>query len=117
MTRRQWTHATAAYLAEHTKPTDTFFTKFGDISGVFREAGVHFKRTLTWDDFPEWQAAVNRPDLFLWEDWVVAECGDSVDETVHRARAFGVHYDLATEISVPYATTIEIYRRHEYPLR
>ncbi len=117
LARRQWTHATAAYLATHARSTDTFFTTFGDISGVFREAGIHFHRTLTWDDSPEWQAAVNRPDLFLWEDWVVAQSGDPVDETVHRARNLGVHYDLVTEISVPGARTIEIYRRHEYPLR
>ena len=117
LARRKWTHAAADYLTAHTKQTDTFFTTFGDISGIYREAGIHFTRTLTWDDLPEWQAAVNRPDLFLWEDWVVAQCGDVVDEAVHRARTLGVHYDLATEISVPGSESIEIYRRHEYPLR
>ena len=101
----------------HAKSTDTFFTTFGDISGIFRETGIHFGRTLTWDDSPEWQAAVNRPDLFLWEDWAVAQRGDPVDETIHRARILGVHYDLATEISVPKAIPIEIYHRHEYSLR
>ena len=117
LARRAWTHAAAAYLQANAKPTDTFFTTFGDISAIFREAGIRFERTLTWDDNPEWPAAVNRPDLFLWEDWVVAQCGDQADETVHRARALGVHYDLATEISVSGATSIEIYRRHEYPVR
>jgi hypothetical protein len=117
VSRRPWTHAAAAYLVEHTKPTDTFFSTFGDISGVFREAGIPFRRTLTWDDFPEWQAAVNRPDLFLWEDWAVAQCGDPVDRTVLRAGEVGVHYDLAVEINVPGGEPIEIYRRHEYPLR
>jgi len=115
--RRAWTHDAAAYLETHANPTDTFFSTFGDISGIFREAGIHFTRTLTWDDFPEWQAAVNRPDLFLWEDWAVAQRGDAVDETLHRARIIGIHYDLATEISVPGATPIGIYRRHEYPVR
>jgi len=117
LARRPWTFAAADYLTVHAKSTDTFFTTFGDISAVFREAGIHFKRTLTWDDAMEWQAAVNRPDLFLWEDWAIAQKGDEVDQTVKRARAVGVHYDLATEISVPGATPIEIYRRHEYSLR
>ena len=115
--RRAWTHAAASYLEAHAQPTDTFFTTFGDVSGIFREAGIHFSRTLTWDDFPEWQAAVNRPDLFLWEDWVVAQCGDPVYETLNRARILGVHYDWAAEISVTGATPIEIYRRHEYSFR
>jgi hypothetical protein len=115
--RRAWTHQAASYLAAHAGPNDTFFTTFSDISGIFREAGIHFGRTLTWDDSPEWQAAVNRPDLFLWEDWAVAQCGDVVDETIHRARILGVHYDLATQISVPGAESIEIYHRHEYPFR
>ncbi len=115
--RRAWTHSAASYLEMHAKSTDSFFTTFGDISGIFRETGIHFGRTLTWDDSPEWQAAVNRPDLFLWEDWAVAQRGDPVDETIHRARMLGVQYDLATEISVPKAIPIEIYHRHEYSLR
>jgi hypothetical protein len=115
--RREWTHAAAEYLAAHARPTDTFFSTFGDVSGIFREAGIHFTRTLTWDDSPDWQAAVNRPDLFLWEDWAVAQCGDAVYETLNRARISGVHYDLATEISVQGANPIEIYHRHEYPFR
>jgi hypothetical protein len=117
LARRSWTHQAASYLEAHTRPTDTFFSTFGDISAIYREAGIHFKRTLTWDDSPEWQAAVNRPDLFLWEDWAVAQRGDPVDQTMHRAREYGVHYDLVTEIVVPKALPIEIYRRHEYPVR
>jgi hypothetical protein len=110
--RRAWTYTTALYLNYHARPTDTFFTTFGDVSGIFRQAGIHFKRTLTWDDNPEWQAAVNRPDLFLWEDWAIAQRGDAVDETIHRARALGVRYDLATEIIIKDALPIEIYHRH-----
>ncbi len=115
--RRAWTHSAVYYLEFHARPTDTFFTTFGDISGIFREAGIHFKRTLTWDDNPEWQAAVNRPDLFLWEDWAVAQRGDPVDETIHRARNLGVRYDLATEIMIKGALPIEIYHRHVDSLR
>ena len=115
--RRAWSHAAAEYLGTHAKPTDTFFTTFGDVSGIFREAGIHFTRTLTWDDSPDWQAAANRPDLFLWEDWAIAQRDDPVFETINRARLRGVEYDLATEISVPGATPLEIYHRHENSLR
>ncbi len=115
--RRPWTHAAAAYLQAHARPADTFFTTFGDISGIFREAGIHFDRTLTWDDAMPWLAAVNRPDLFLWEDWAIAQCGDPVDTAIERATELGVHYDLVTEINVPGGHPIEIYRRHDYPLR
>jgi hypothetical protein len=115
--RRAWTFAAADYLTVHAKSADTFFSTFGDVSGIYREAGIHFERTFTWDDGLPWQAAVNRPELFLWEDWAIAQRGDVVDETVKRARETGVHYDLATEVIVPGATPIEIYRRHDYPLR
>jgi hypothetical protein len=115
--RRRWTREAAEFLKTHAKPADTYFSTFGDISGIFREAGIRFRQTLTWDDFPEWHLAERRPDQFLWEDWIVAQCGDRADDVVKRARVFGVHYDLITEISVPKATSIEIYRRHEYSLR
>ena len=117
LARRPWTRMAAEYLEAHAQPTDTFFTTFDDVSAIYREAGIHFTRTLTWNDNPEWMAAVSRPDVFLWEDWAVAQRGNAVDEAVKRARAYGVHYDLATEIAVPKSTPIEIYRRHEYPLR
>ncbi|HEY3838074.1 MAG TPA: hypothetical protein VGL72_15945 [Bryobacteraceae bacterium] len=115
--RRPWTHAAAAYLAAHARPTDTFISTFGDISGIYREAGIHFERTLTWDDGLIWHAAIKRPDLFLWEDWAIAQCGDDVDTAILRAAEFGVHYDLVADFPAPQAQPIEIYRRHEYPLR
>jgi hypothetical protein len=117
LVRRPWTHAGAAYLESHARPGDTFVATFGDVSGIFREAGIHFDRTLTWDDGLIWQAAINRPDLFLWEDWAIAQCGDAVDTAIGRADEFGVHYDLVADIPAPGAQPIEIYRRHEYPLR
>lgn len=115
--RRAWTRASADYLQAHAVRGDTYFTTFGDISGIFREAGIPFRRTVTWDEFLEWQSAVNRPDLFLWEAWAVAQKDDLVDQTVSRARKLGIVYDLATEITVAGAPPIEIYHRHEYPLR
>jgi hypothetical protein len=117
LVRRPWTHAGALYLETHARPTDTFISTFGDISGIYREAGIHFERTLTWDDGLIWQAAINRPDLFLWEDWAVVQCGDAVDGAIQRADEFGVHYDLVADVPAPGAQPIEIYRRHEYPLR
>lgn len=115
--RRAWTYSAAQYLQYHARPNDTFFSAFNDITGIYREAGIHFRRTLTWDDSPEWQAAVNRPDLFLWEDWAIAQRGDPVDETIQRARSVGVRYDRMTEIVIQDALPIEIYHRHANPFR
>jgi len=58
---------------------------------------------------------MNRPDLFLWEDWAISERGGPVDQMIRAAQSTGPLYDLATEIRVPGAIPIEIYHRHEYP--
>jgi hypothetical protein len=113
--RRARSRAAAQYLEAHGRDTDTYFTTFGDITTVFRVSGIHLSRTLTWDDWPEWQAAVFRPDLFLWEDWAVAERDSPVDKTVRAAQRSGPRYDFATEIRAAGAPPIEIYHRHEYP--
>ena len=113
--RRAWARETVHYLEAHARPTDTYFTTFGDISSIFRVAGIHFSRTVTWDDWIQWQPAMNRPDLFLWEDWAISERGGPVDQMIRAAQSSGPLYDLATEIRVPGAIPIEIYHRHEYP--
>ena len=67
--------------------------------------------TLTWDNNPQWLAAVARPDLFLREEWAVAMGGDPVQSTINRAFLRGPRYVLQKTIMVKGAPVIEIYRR------
>ena len=107
--RRGWTRAAAEYLAPRYRRGTGIITTFGDITGVFREAGIPLRETLTWDNWPHWPAAVARPDEFLWEEWAVAMGGDPVQTAVLRAGLRGPRYELVKIIMAPRAPVVEIY--------
>ncbi len=107
--RRAWTQQAAAYLQPRYRAGSGIITTFGDITGIFRRAGIPLRETLTWDNWPHWPAAVARPDLFLWEEWAVVMGGDSVQSAILRAGVKGPRYELVKIVAVPRAPVIEIY--------
>jgi hypothetical protein len=113
--RRAWTRKAAAFLESRYHPGDGVFTSFGDYTGVFREAGIPLRDTLTGDNGVAFQSAQLRPDLVLWEQWALVMGGDPVQTAVNRARRRGPNYDLMTRIIVKNAPVIEIYQRHTAP--
>ena len=113
--RRAWTHRAAEYFKSHYHPGDGIFTSAGDYTGVFREAGIPLRETLTGDNGLHWQAAVLRPDLYLWEQWAMVMGGDTVQTAVNRARRHGPNFDMVRKIIVKDAPVIEIYERRTAP--
>lgn len=109
--RRAWTSAAAKYLSVRYAPHDGIFTGFGDLTGIYLEAGIPLKECLHDGNVPLWDAAVKRPDLFLWEEWVVAMSGDPADTAISRMRQSGPRYHLVETIAVKGAPVIKIYRR------
>jgi hypothetical protein len=109
--RREWTRQAAGYLEANYRPGDGVLASFGDITGIFRTAGIPLRETLTWDNGPYWLGATGRPDLFLHEEWAVAMGGDPVQTAINRAGRTGPHYHLVRRIVVKNAPVIEIYRR------
>lgn len=109
--RRQWISEAAGYLRGAMGPHETFFTSFGDLTGIFRTLGVPLRDTLTGDNDVEWDAAVARPDLFLHTDWAVVMGGDTAQGAIEKAWLHGPRYTLARRITVKGAPAIEIYRR------
>jgi hypothetical protein len=109
--RRAWTSEAAEFLRFNYRPHSGVFTTFGDITGIFQRAGIPLRDTLTWDNAPYWPAAAARPDLFLREEWAVAEGGDKVQSAINRAFLRGPRYTLQKTIMVKNAPVIEIYRR------
>jgi len=107
--RRAWTHEAAAYLAPRYHHGTGIITTFGDITGIFRAAGIPLRDTLTWDNWPEWPAAVTRPDLFLHAEWAVVMGGDPVQTAIVRVGARGPRYELMKIVMVPRAPVVEIY--------
>jgi 4-amino-4-deoxy-L-arabinose transferase-like glycosyltransferase len=109
--RREWIRQSAAWLRASAQPSDTYFTSFGDITGIYRTLGIPLRRTLTGDNEVEWYGASQRPDLFLRTPWAVVQGGDEVQGIIDRARLHGPHYELARRITVKGAPALEIYRR------
>jgi hypothetical protein len=109
--RRAWNAEGAAFLQRNYRQGTGIFTTFGDVTGIFRLAGIPLRDTLTWDVQPNWEAAIQRPDLFLHEEWAVAVAGDPVQRCLQRAQLTGPRYTLLRRIVVKGAPVIEIYRR------
>ncbi|HEV2687724.1 MAG TPA: glycosyltransferase family 39 protein [Bryobacteraceae bacterium] len=110
--RRAWTREAADLLRDQYRRGTGIFTSFGDLAGIYREAGIPFRQALHDGNNPAWIAATVRPDLFLHEEWAVAISGDSVATTVQRATfRNGPRYHLVKTIILKGAPVIEIYKR------
>src|SRR6266566_3685905 len=109
--QRAWTSEAADFLRSNYRPGSGVFTTCCTLAPIFQRAGIPLRDTLTWDNNPQWLAAVARPDLFLREEWAVAMGGDPVQSTINRAFLRGPRYALQKTIMVKGAPVIEIYRR------
>lgn len=109
-TRRAWTRQAAEFLREHYHGGG-IIASFGDLTGIFVEAGIPLRETLHSGNAPHWHAALRRPDLFLWEEWAVAYSGDAVATALLRAQRHGPRFECVKMIAMRGAPVIEIYRR------
>lgn len=109
--RRAWTKEGADFLRARYHGGG-IFTVFGDLTGIFLEAGLPLKETLHSGNAPHWQACVARPDLFLWEEWAISSSDTPmVLSGIQRARKSGLNYECVRIIALRRAPVIEIYRR------
>jgi hypothetical protein len=104
--RRQWTNEAALFLNQHYRGGG-ILTSFGDLTGVFEQAGIPLRETFHEGNGPYWQAAVTWPDVFLREEWAVAVSGDRVASAVRGRR-----YRCVKMIEVKGAPAVEIYKRN-----
>jgi hypothetical protein len=109
--RRQWTQEAADFLKSHYVRGSGILTTFGDLTAIFREAGIPLRETFTEMNGVPFEAAVTRPDLFLWQEWAVVEGGDAAQSGVNRAGRYAIHYRLEKRIVAKREPVIEIYRR------
>jgi len=110
--RRAWTHETANLLRKEYRPDTGIFTSFGDLAGIYRDAGIPFRQVLYDGNEPAWMAAVARPDLFLHEEWAIANAGDPVATAIQQATMkSGPRYHLVKKFVLKNAPTVEIYKR------
>jgi len=113
--RRAWTKQAADYLAAHYHAGDGVFTSFGDMTAIYRHAGIPLGDTLTGDNGLAFDVARLRPDLALWEQWAVVMGGDQVQTAINHARRRGPNYELMQRVIVKDAPVIEIWQRHTAP--
>ncbi len=114
--RRAWTHQAAEYLKANYRRGDGIVYSFGDLTGVLREAGIPLKESLHDGNNPHFLAVLARPDLFLWDEWVLAISGDSVSTALLKLRPGGVQFRRVKIVEVKGAPPVEIYRRtHSLP--
>ena len=114
--RREWTKQAADYLKPRYRLGSGIFTNFGDLTGIYQQAGIPLRETLYDVDELEWLATHARPDLFLKEEWAVAISGDNVATTLLRSARIGPKYECVHRIMVGGGPVIEIYRRSStYP--
>jgi hypothetical protein len=69
--RRAWTREAAEHLAPRYTPGAGILTSFGDLTGIFREAGIPLRETFTGDNGLPFEALLRRPDLHLRHQWAV----------------------------------------------
>ncbi len=108
--RRAWTREAAAYLERH-YTGGGIIHGFGDLTGIFLEAGIPLRETVHEGNTLEFYAAIGRPDLFLDEEWAVAISGDPVATAILRSQRSGPEYECVKMIALKDAPVIEIYRR------
>jgi hypothetical protein len=114
--RRAWTHEAAEIFRAQYQRGSGVFTGSGDLTAVFREAGISLRETLNDGNEPAWMAATKRPELFLREQWALSLSGDAVAKAVQRSPfKSGPHYQLVKAIIVKNAPVVEIYKRNDPP--
>jgi hypothetical protein len=109
--RRAWTDEAAAYLGPRYRVGEGLLTSFSEVTVVYRRLGIPLHDTLTGDNGLLWLAALQRPELWLHQDWAVLPVGDPMWKAIQPMSRAGTHYTLEKTIPVGGAPSIQIFRR------
>ncbi len=107
--RRAWTAEAAQFMRANYRAGDGVFTSFGDLTAVFRQAGIPMRELLHEGNGPAFWAALGRPDLFLHEKWAVTIAASPTASAMIKVNN---SYRVVRTIYVKGGPVIEIYRRH-----
>jgi hypothetical protein len=109
--RRAWTKEAADFLAPRYQEGTGILIPFGDIAGIFRQAGIPLRDALHEDIVVPWQMAVGRPAFFLNEEWAITISGEKVSDAIARALRSDSRYDCVKTIAPTKGPVIRLYRR------
>lgn len=108
--RRIWTRQAVEYLQPRYRAGDGILLSFGDPAGILRESGIRISEALHEGDGPLFQAALARPDLFMWEEWAVCIEGDRVSMAMNRLRRGPRRYERLRTFTAAHSPVVEIWR-------
>jgi hypothetical protein len=109
--RRAWTRAAAGYLRDKYVPGRGIVAHFGDQTEIFREAGIGLRQVVHDGDGLYFQAIVRRPEVFLWQEWVVTIMGDPLSRGMLVYTSKSPRYRRVKMVEEKGAPAIEIWRR------
>jgi hypothetical protein len=109
--RRQWTREAAAYMAARYRSGAGILLSFGDITGILRTARIPVRESLHEGDLTLFEASLARPDLFLWQEWVLCSPGDRVSRAMARLRPGPRRYECVRIYAARDSPGVEIWRR------
>jgi hypothetical protein len=85
--RRAWTRRGADFMRRSYDLGQGVLASAGDVTGVFRMAGIPLRETINIANGPLWFASITRPGLFHPSIWAVRQRGDKLDTALERAHA------------------------------
>jgi hypothetical protein len=109
--RREWTRKGTAFLSAHHRPGDGILISAGDAFGIVRESGLRLSDTLHIGNGPHAYASLMRPDLFLWEKWVIGLSADEVSSAMMKDMKTARNYKLVQMLHEKDGPVVEIYQR------
>lgn len=109
--RRQWTEQAAEFFGHAWRPDDGIFTASGDVLAVYQAAGIPLRETLNDGYGPAYLPALQRPDLFLREHWIVCIAGDPMSFLLTNPRRYAHLAERVASFTGDREPVIEIYRK------
>jgi hypothetical protein len=109
--RRAWTREAADYLRDKYVMGRGIVAHFGDQTAIFRDAGIPLRQVVHDGDGLYFQGIVQRPEVFLWQEWVVSIAGDPLSRGMAAYSAKLPRYRRVKIVETPGAPAIEIWRR------
>jgi len=109
ISRRAWTREAAAYLRPRLQPGEHIAAELDDTIGIFRYSGIALKQVFHPADGLQWEAAVERPDIYLDTTWVV--CQRRASSRLSSAMPSARLYALVHTVAVPQAPPLDIFHR------
>lgn len=109
--RREWTREAANFLRGQYVPGRGIVAHFGDQTEIFREAGIRLEEVVHDGDGLYFQAIILRPEVFLWQEWVVTIQGDPLSRGMLVYTSSNPRYRRVKMVETKGAAPIEIWRR------